>query len=70
VLFSISDIILTQAQEFIFPSTDKVVVKPAKTKTTAKPKIKAVKVLDITEEKPAPKIVTKIYRDGMWIIAE
>ena len=73
VLFSISEKILTQAQQLIFPSFDKPVQKPAKVKPIIKVKAKApLKVVDpAAQEKTSTQASTvKVKRDGMFITTE
>jgi hypothetical protein len=73
VLFSISEKILTQAQQLIFPSFEKPVQKPMKVKPIIKVKSKApLKVVDSApQEKPAVQASTvKVKRDGMFITTE
>lgn len=70
VLFSISESILTHVQEFIFSIPEKEIQKPAKIKPAAKVKAKAAKVIEAADAKPTNKSEIKVYRDGMWIVAE
>lgn len=72
VLFSISEKILTQAQQFMFPSFEKTAPKSIKVKPVIKVKAKApLKIVDPVQEKPTPAQETvKVKRDGMFIATE
>lgn len=74
VLFSITEKILAQAQQFVFPTSEKTPMKPLKGKTVIKVKSKVpLKVVDPAAEKPsvAPQATpVKVKRDGMWITTE
>ncbi|RZJ65552.1 MAG: hypothetical protein EOO50_13480 [Flavobacterium sp.] len=73
VLFSITEKIFAQAQQFVFPASEKTPLKSPKIKPVIKVKSKVpLKVIDPAMEKPAaPQTTTvKVKRDGMWITTE
>jgi hypothetical protein len=72
VLFSISDKIIAQAQDFFnFSLPEKDVPKIIKTKAATKIKAKTtVKNVELSAPKAVQKPITRVYRDGMWIVTE
>ena len=71
VLLSFSERILNTAQEFVFPSSEKGIAKPAKVKPIMKTKAPdPFRFLSPIQEKPAQQAGIEIRLDGMWIVAE